>query len=182
MRAPSALLALALLALGPAACGGSGAARPATSAAHAKRDRDLDNDNNDDDQLVLGFGHVASAGEARPIVALVKRYYAAAAAEDGRAACRMLAPFVAESVAENQGQSPRLRGGTCPVVMSKVFAVQHRELAAKSADYRFVRIGVEGDHALVALEFPAISEVHQLTLRRIGGRWWVLHLIDDHIE
>src|SRR3981081_2539322 len=64
-------------------------------------DRDNDGDHNDDDEKVLYYGHAANAADRQSSIALVTRYLAAAAAEDGAAGCRMLAPVIAESIVED---------------------------------------------------------------------------------
>jgi len=147
-----------------------------------KNDRDNDGDHNDDDFHVLDFGHVPGPAEREAITALVTNYYAAAAAGEGAKGCSLLVPFIAESVAESIGHSPKLRGKTCPVVMSKLFKYNHSELANKSASLKVMRVGVEGDKSLVALEFPTIPEVRQITVRRTGGTWRVLSVLDVILE
>jgi hypothetical protein len=185
-----------LLCVGVSACGSSGrdssrdASKPAsptgvavTSGATHKNDRDNDGDNNDDDQHVLNFGQTASPADRQAIAALVTRYFAAAASENGKQACALLVPFIAESVVEKYGQTtPRLRGKTCAVVMSKLFKYSHRELVNKDATLQIMRVGVEGDRSLVVLNFPTIPEVRQITARRTGGSWRILYLLDGILE
>lgn len=178
-RALLASLLAAVLSICACACDTTSSL--STTDAH-RRDRDNDGDNNDDDQHVLDFGHVAGASDQRAITSLVQSYFAAAAAENGRAACALLTPFVAESVPENNGHSPQLRGSTCATVMTKLFAVNHRALTRKQADMKIVRIGVGGDKALVAIEFYSIPELRQTTARRVNGRWTELHLLDGIVE
>jgi hypothetical protein len=198
MKSPLTLLATALLGLGVAACGCSskhtasqGHANAATGGTSAtassnfsthKNDRDNDGDNNDDDEHVLDFGHAANAADSQTITALVRHYFAAAAAEDGATACSLLAPFIAESVVENYGRAPALRGKTCAAVMAKLFKHHHQELANKDATLKVIRVGVEGDKSLVALEFPTIPEVRQVTARRNGNAWKLLTLLDGILE
>lgn len=187
------LLACALLIMGLAACGASHgdttvhgvADRPATSGgskAHRKKDRDNDEDNNDDDYHVLDFGHVADAADNQTIKSILVRYFAIAASGDGARACSMLTPFIAESVVEVDGHAPVLRGHSCAVVMSKLFKQHHVELVGKSAGLKVVRVGVEGDRSIVALEFSEIPVVRQISLRRVGNRWTVLDLLDGLLE
>ncbi len=146
-----------------------------------KKDRDDDLDNNDDDEYVLLFGHPAEAADNRAIATTIHRYFAAAAAEDGAKACSMLTPFVAEAVVE-QDRHTALEGKTCASVMSKLFKLDHRELLDKSAHLKVMRIGIEGDRSRVALEFPEIPVIRQITMRRQGGRWTVLDQLDHLIE
>lgn len=191
------LLTVAALGLGVAACGGAStsatsrgptkaatgdASAAATSSPPTHNDRDNDGDHNDDDEGVLNYGHAADAADREASESLVRRYFAAAAAADGARACSLLAPFVAESVVEDEGRSPALRGGTCAAVMTKLFRHQRRLLAEKNATLRVIGVRVEGDKALAILEFPAIPEVRQLVERRVGGTWRVLDLLDGILE
>jgi hypothetical protein len=156
--------------------------RERSASATHRQDRDNDNDNNDDDQGTLAFGHLPDAREGREITKLVRGYFAAAATEDGRRACALLTPIIAESVVERDGHSAALRGNTCSVVMSKLFKVHHRELTPKQATFRIMRVGIVGYRSLVALDFPSIPEVREITARRVGSRWTVLSLLDEIIE
>jgi hypothetical protein len=174
------VLAALLLCLALPACGSSGG----TSAGppHHHSDRDNDNDNNDDDSGVLDYGHAADPAEQRTLVALVTRYYADAAAENGAQACTLLAPVQAESVAEQDGGSPALRGHTCPVVMSKLFALHHAVIAGKAAAMKIIAVRILGDVGLVLIEFPEIYEARQISERRIDGTWRVFDLLDGIME
>jgi hypothetical protein len=186
------MLAALLLGLGVAACGNSNkgatssAAVASTSATITasthKPDRDNDGDNNDDDAKVLAYGHAANATEWRIAVALAKRYFAAAAAEDGAQACRLLAPLFAESAVELVGHSSAARDRTCATTMSKLFSAHHRLLAEKDASIKVVAVRVKGDRMLAVLEFPPLPEVRQIEERRVGAAWKIFALLDGIIE
>jgi len=190
VREPLGMLITVLLGLGVTACGSSGVASRATGAATSvsaissahKTDRDNDGDNNDDDGKVLAYGHAGSAAERRIAVSLAQHYFAAAAAEDGSHACRLLAPLLAESVAEVDGHTPALRGRTCAVVMSKLFKVHHRLLAEKNASFEVIAVRARGDRMLAVLEFPPMPEVRQIEERRVDGVWRIFALLDGIIE
>jgi hypothetical protein len=182
MKPLLALLLVALLGLGATACGGTGEAANSGAQPVVKRDRDNDLDHGDDDGKFLNYGHAAYAAEARALTALVKRYYAAAAASDGTEACSMLYPFIAESVVEDYGHTPALRGDACATVMSKLFAQQHKLLAGKSATLKMYAIRVDGARALTVLSFAVLPEVRIITERREGNTWKVLNLLDSIIE
>jgi hypothetical protein len=194
-----------VLGLGLAACGGSnGDAASQTASNHApshrtkangsastatatnfstrNNDRDNDGDHNDDDAEVLEYGHTANATDRRVSVTLVKRYYAAAAAEDGAKGCSMLAPFIAESIVENDGQAEELRGRSCATVMHKLFKLHHRRLAEKNATLKILDVRVDGNKALAILEFPFIPEVRKLVERRVGSTWRLLEPLDSILE
>jgi hypothetical protein len=190
IRVLLSLLAGLALALGPAACGGAGksTAPTANTAAHDanatpnfsthNNDRDNDGDHNDDDEKVLYFGQAAGTADRRELIALVTRYFAAAATENGAAGCRMLVPFIAEGTAEQQGQA----GSTCAFALSELFKQHHPLLAEKQATLRVIGVRVEGNRALAILDFPNIPEVRQIGERRVGNTWKMLDLLDGIIE
>lgn len=193
MRAPlPILLATALLGLGGVGCGSSKTAITAASdsassarstiQSTAKPDRDDDGDNNNDDSQTLEYGHEATAAERPAILAVLRRYYAAAAAADGAKACALLAPFIAESVVQENGHRPELRGSSCSAVMSKLFRHSHTLLSAENATLKVLTVRVQGGKALIVSHSSALREVRQITERRIGGRWTVLELLDGIIE
>jgi hypothetical protein len=187
MRYLLGLLAIVLLCLGLAACGGSskgttGASATSASNTSTTRDRDDDNDHNDDDNHVLYYGHEPDAADKQALTALITSYYAASAANDGAKACAMLMPFIAESVAEDYGHAPNLRGKSCPVVMTKLFKLHHKVLAGESSTLKFVSLRVEGGKALSVLSFSTLPEVRQIAARRNGSSWRILQLLDGILE
>jgi hypothetical protein len=145
-------------------------------------DRDNDQDHNNDDENVLGYGHAANAADRRASVALVTRYFAAAAGGNGATACSLLMPFIAGSVVENYSHLRGLRGNTCAVVLSNLFRQRHWQFAAKSASLKVIAVRVEGDKALAVLDLPEIPEVRQMAERRLGSRWRLLVLFDGSLE
>jgi hypothetical protein len=198
-----ALFAIALLSAGITACGGASkgagsasqgssnasatASAPGTAASSAAptqgangNDRDNDGDKNDDDEKVLDYGHAANAADNQAITALVRRYYAAAAAEDGAKACSLLYPFIAEAIVENYANTA-LQGKTCAAVMAKLFKEHHQLLTGESVTLKFVRVRVEGGKALAVISFP-VPEVRQISARLYGGRWKILDLLDGILE
>lgn len=196
MKSLLGILAIVALALGVAACSSSkgSAPRPDATGTHNvskaippnysthNNDRDNDGDHNNDDENVLAYGHAAGAIDRRSSVALVTRYFAAAAAEDGATGCRLLTPIIAGTVAETDGHSPGLRGKTCAVVLSKLFKLHHRLLAEKNATLKIIKVRVLGDKALAVLEFPTIPEVRLIAERRVAGTWKLLYLLDGILE
>jgi hypothetical protein len=175
------LLASVLVCLSAAGCGGSGSgASHDATAQSAKHDRDDDGDKNDDDAVVLDYGHAAAGTERQAIVKLVTEYYAAAAAENGAVACRLLVPFVAESVVEESG--PQLNEGTCPTTMSKLFQIHHQLLSSEDSTLKFYAVRAQGAKAITVLSFAVLPEVRQITERRVGGNWRMLYLLDGILE
>jgi|ERR1700729_371874 len=185
MRLLAALLAV-LLGLGLAACGSSSktSAGASNAASHTRHhsDRDNDGDHNDDDGNVLDFGEAANATELHSIDGLVTSYFKAAAAADGAKACALLASLQAESVVEQDGRSPALRGDSCTVVMSKLFELDHSLLVGKATAMKIIAVRIQGDVGLVVIEFPEIYEARQIGVRRVGDNWKVFDLLDGIIE
>ncbi len=174
LRAIGALTAAALC-LSLSACGGGGGH-------HIEHDRDNDNDHNDDDAQIVGYGHAADPAERAAVTTLVKHYYSDAAAGDGASACALLATRIREAIVEEDGGSARLHGSTCPVVIAKLFAVNHHELAEKSAALQIAGVRVREGKGVVLLEFPELREVRQMSIRHIGGAWKLHDLRDRFIE
>jgi hypothetical protein len=138
------MVAILLLGVCLVACGqGSKSSGAGKGASVQTLDRDNDSDHNDDDNRVLDYGHAPSAGEKEQIMVVVTDYYAAAAAEDGAKACRLLMPFVAETVVESIGHSAGLQGSSCSVVMSKLFKQDHALRSGESASLKFYAVRVE---------------------------------------
>lgn len=165
-----------------AACGSSRTSSSSTTAAARVRDRDNDFDNNDDDAHVLDYGHAATGAERRELEALVTGYYKASAAANGSMACRLLMPFVAESVVEEFSHETGLSGHTCATVMSKLLAQRHKLLEGESSTLKFVAIRLGEGRALDVLSFAVLPEVRQITARRDGSHWKILNLRDRILE
>jgi hypothetical protein len=183
---------------GLAACGKSGhdgrshsaasslapatAGRPATAKHVSPKENELDAEEDragqdSDDQAILHFGQRAAPDEARFVVALVRRYYAAAAAHDGSKACALLYSQLAEAVPKDYGKfpgPPALRGATCAVVMSKIFKQQPRRLTSTP---HVLQVRARGNQGLVLLRAGRRSERH-LLIHREHGVWKVWALFD----
>ncbi len=184
------VIALVALGLGLAGCGGSNANSASTASSGLSKvvpsnftthnnDRDNDGDHNNDDGKVLYYGHAADAADRQAGGALVTNYFAAAAGANGAAACALLVPFIAESVAD---ENPTLAAKTCPAALARLFELHHRLLAEKHATLRVMAVRIEGNRGLVIMDFPTIPEVRQLTERRVGGAWKLMDLLDGILE
>ena len=124
-----------------------------------------------DDNHISIYGHQATEPDKRAITALVNRYYVAAAADDGAAACSLIYSTLAKSVPEDYGQPPglpTLRGKTCPVVMSKVFKHVPRQSTADFATTKVTGIRLNGEHGFVQLSSRTIP-TGELFVEREGG-------------
>jgi hypothetical protein len=195
------LVALALLATGVSACGRT--STHARSASHttptirasssneaaplllrADRDRDNDIEAPDDDKnnnRDLNFGHAASTTEIQAITALVKRYYAAALADDGASACSMIYSTLAEAIPEDYGQPPGpryMRGAkTCQAAMTLFFNYYHAQLAAEVPKLQVTRVRLIEHHGYALLRFGALPE-RKIAVGQEGHTWRLQGLLD----
>jgi hypothetical protein len=153
------------------------------------KDRDNDSDNSSgsyfdsDDNSVREFGHAANAADAHAITALVKRYYAAGAAEQGARACSMLALPIARSVPEVLGRPPGppyLRGSTCAAVMTKVFEKNHRQVSAYAARLEVNGVRLADGLGLVILDFKTLPG-REVEISRENGAWRIEALLDREL-
>jgi hypothetical protein len=129
-----------------------------------------------DDVKLLAYGHPAGSVEQQAVRVTVERYYAAAAAEDGPAACSMLLPSLVKAVPEDYGQfgPSYLRGSkTCREAMKRLFKHLHETLQKPVA---VTGVLVNGDHAYALLGSPQ-RPANYLTLERQGNRWTVATLL-----
>ena len=172
MRRPFALAAIVLLSGWIAACGGttrttSTAPRTTTTEAGPRQT----------DAHISSYGSPAPEPERREITALVKRYYAAAAADDGVTACRLLDPTLARAVSNDYGGptgSPETRGETCPVVLAKLLEHDPGEPFADLGTTRVtgVRLNPNGSEAFVQLSSRDMP-TGEIFVQRKGQGWQV---------
>jgi hypothetical protein len=170
--------------------GDSDSAHPDGDEYPKRRDKDNDADSttkgryDSDDRGVLDFGHAAGAADSRQITALIKRYYATAAAEDGTKACSMIYSTYAEAIPEDYGTSPPgpayARGTTCPAVLTLVFKHFHNEIAARLPKLKVSRIRISEHQGVAILSFPGMSE-REIRLSREGHTWKVIALTDSEL-
>jgi hypothetical protein len=130
-----------------------------------------------DDGIVLNYGHAANAADTRAIAIEAKRYYAAAAADNGKKACSMMTASDAGSVAEDYGSGAGpayLRGGkTCEAVMSRLFEHSHAKLTG-AIDVTGVRVKEGSAYALIgSTKLPASL----IILKHEGGAWKINSLL-----
>lgn len=205
-NSPALLLVLGLLSLCLGACGSSAkttsspsdtgttvvstvTAPTETTPAPVETRADADHDNDihapgDDTRngSTLDYGHAADSSDNRAITALIKRYYAAAEAENGAAACSMLYSVFAEGVPEDYGQSPPsqpyMRGSTCPAVMTLLFKHLHPQLALEVPKLQVARVRLVEHRGLVVLHFGALPE-REIYIEREGHTWKVDTLLDN---
>lgn len=129
-----------------------------------------------DDASVLARGRAAGAAEAATLAGVAERYFAAAAARDGAAACALLIPSVASAVPEGYGRPPGpdyLRGGTCAAVMTRLFEHYHAKYAGAGRATSERLVGAQAFVFVGSRTMPALY----LTLEREGQAWRVVGLV-----
>jgi hypothetical protein len=124
-----------------------------------------------DDNSIVDSGHAASAADKQVVTALVKRYYATAAAGDGTMACSMIVSSLARATPEDYGQAPGpyyLRGAkTCAAVMSLLFKHFHGQLTGA---IEVTGVRVEGNQARVLLGSTTMPAGY-ISVERERGAW-----------
>jgi hypothetical protein len=182
-----ALLSIASLGAGMGACSGGGRTHSGNSTVGALDrvttvSRELGPIDPDDDAR-LNFGHAASARETRKFMALVRRYFTAAAAGDGAKACSMLYFVVIRTtVVDEDGHMLGLRRGTtCAVVMSKLLKLQHRQVLSYLESLKAVRIRTDGIDTYIIRRVPAFPTAHVFSLRHDGRVWKIGQPLDEPI-
>jgi hypothetical protein len=155
-----------------------------TTVSHPKdsNDGDSDSNNGDDDLEVLDYGHAANAANERTITALLKRYYAAAAAGDGATFCSQTFSLIAEAIVEDYGGATgpaNLRGKTCAVVESKALKLEHQKMAADAATLEVTGVRINGQKGLALLRFGTRSEQRYIRVRLEFGVWKIYAMSDS---
>lgn len=138
-------------------------------------------DSDHDDHITEEYGHAAPPADRQAVIALVKRYYAVAVAEDGAQACSMMLSSLARSIPESYGGpsgSPALRGASCAAVLSKLFIREHSVLVAEAPSLRVSRVRLQGNGALVLLSFKTTPEPREIGVKLEGPTWKIASLLD----
>jgi hypothetical protein len=186
VRRALALLGGILLAAGVTACAGGGAGTRAAapvanahatgspSSAPLRFTPENTYERGADD---LAWSHVVGGVDRRQMTAVLKRYYAAAAAEDGVEACALMYSLFAEEVPEDESPAA-LRGQSCATVAASLFKQRHRELVADNATFRVTLVRVSGRRGLALLKFGNRPE-RDIRMHREGHRWKVEELLDS---
>jgi hypothetical protein len=174
-----ALALVLLLSFGFASCGNGAPVRAVSHAVKMDADQDSDGDGpvGDDD---LYFGHSADASSRRSIGIVLRHYYAVAAEGSGARACNMIDSRLKREIPIVYGRPPgppELKGGTCAIVMSKLFELHHRQLVDDASTLMLGQLLVEGDRALAFLRFKGASK-RFLYLKQERGMWMIEGLLD----
>jgi hypothetical protein len=204
MKSLPVLLAVALLGMWAGACGGlhkGTAASPKVSASNvgtaassgtartsATASGDYDNDDGrrsgvDDDAITIrSYGYAAGPAERFLIVALVRRYFAAAAVDDGARACRMIDKGLAKAVPLDYGKlgPSYLHGGkTCAAVLARLFKHDRRRLVAEARQLKVTGVRLEGGEGFVLLGFGKGTPERQIAIEHGGSGGWKIEVLED---
>lgn len=138
-----------------------------------------------DDFHSMHFGYAADAQDRRTITALIKRYYAALAREDGATVCSLLLEVVAESMPETQraqtgGPAAAQTASTCPAAVTPVLAASHRSLVEEDSTLEVIGARVRRRRASAILRFRHRAARHIL-LYKEEGRWKIGTLADEDL-
>ncbi len=131
----------------------------------------------EDDIRTLTIGRRADAPEALAIASVVERYFAAAASDDGRAACSLMAPSFERAVPEDYGRSalgPRGVAAGCAQVASTLFAREARQLSGKVA---VTGVRLQGSGEGLALIGSPTMPASTFAVQRDSDRWRIDSLI-----
>jgi hypothetical protein len=130
-------------------------------------------------------GVVASAADRREVTAVVKRYYAAVATDDGAEACQLLYPPLGKSIAEDYGNSAKplyMRGNTCAVVMSKLFRHRRGRPTSDVAGIEVTGVRILNGIAAVALLRSPTMRLGETSLHREGATWTVEQMLGGSLN
>jgi hypothetical protein len=150
------------------------------------KDSDSDNDNveekgatgfyDGDDSSVIDFGQPASPADRQVVTALVRRYYAAAVAENGSGMCELLYKYLAEVVLpEDYGthEGPTFAHGltTCRAILTASSKHLH---STYLAGVKVVQVRVKGDEAMIILGSP-VAPASYTSAKLEDGVWKLDH-------
>jgi hypothetical protein len=133
-----------------------------------------------DDSGVRYYGHAASAPVRTAVSAVIARYYAALAADDGASACSMLDAALAEGLSAASGsQDSRSKG--CAKAVARL---TKGALGRSPADFLAVKVmtvRTMGDKALAVLRLRS-SEIREIPLESDQGAWKIGALFDGSLN
>lgn len=143
----------------------------------------------DDDLGIRGYGREASAAERLAVSDLVKRYYVAAAATDGAAACRLIArdvisgrnltlsipaPYASVAVAA------LFRRKTCASVETRLFKLEEARFKATLPRIEVASLRIGRGRGLAIVISKEVPERVVDVLYTSAG-WMVNGLLDDEL-
>ena len=159
---------------------------PAETKADADRDNDIGSPGEDNRNLrVQELGQAANAADRRAITSLIKRYYAAALAENGARACSLLYSTLAEAITIDYSGEPGvsyMQGAkTCGAAMALYFKHFHPQLVAEVPKLEVTLIHLVEHHGLAQLRFGTLPE-RETSIQREGHTWKMTSLLDNQLR
>jgi hypothetical protein len=139
-----------------------------------------DDPSSNDDEAVVDFGHAASNADQNAITTLIKRFYAATGAANGKVICSLVYNVIAETIPENYEQSLGLKGATCDKIMAKVFAPRRKQLARDGHKVRVTRVRVEGTKGIAMVYLGKHPDPYFLVHRQ-RSEWKMQTMFTDHL-
>lgn len=168
---------------------------PSTTADHIggylKSDGDADEDDkrkhiapaeSDDTLFLETYGKKVDRTDQRTVTALVKRYYAAAAAADGTATCSMLDSSLIAGLAQGQSQTAPGASASCAVIATSLLKQRHTRLAADDAGSMIViQVRARGNLGLAVVGFKT-TPISEILLKHEQGTWKIGALFDSEMR
>jgi hypothetical protein len=152
-----------------------------TSGGYLKADGDIDSDDEkhtgkrpddyDDRPLLADYPDKPSRATRQAITAVVKSYYAAAAAEDGTRACAVLDASLLIGLSESTSQPRENSGNGCVTSVDRLFKQEHAQLTADEVATMVVTsVHVKGEFGVALLGFRKALE-GEILVEREGHMW-----------
>jgi len=149
-------------------------------------DGDGDGYDDEDDRVIVGYGQKADAADEGAVALVVTRYMTAAAARDGRSACRLLYTGIDKvtSLADSVPlpwtpgpASPMRRVRSCARALTILLREDHTKIDAEEASLKVTGVRASGSHGLAMLTFKTVPERY-LPVVREGSVWKIASPLD----
>ncbi len=138
-------------------------------------------DDDDDRALLNAYGGLAGQAETQAVAAVVKRYYAAAAAGDGMEVCALLYSSLAAGLGEDSSKAGAPETAGCAASANGLLAQEHDRLSADDvATMTVISVHAKGGLALALVGFRTQPE-GEILLRREGHAWKLDALLDSEV-
>jgi hypothetical protein len=128
------------------------------------------------DNSIQTFGREGGETDRQAVAELVKRYYAAVAADDGAKACSMMSSGLSGSLVSGLGRSPKAHGKGCGAILSLLFKGRGRQAAAGLLAPEVTGVRLRGARGFALLRSKAIP-AGEISIVRERGVWKIAALI-----
>lgn len=125
---------------------------------------------------ITHFGTAASANDRTAVTTLVKSYYAAIAADRGKAACALLGARIHGVIERSLGSTKLARGRGCEGTLTTVFRHSHGRPGIVEAAVTVTGVRVKGNRGY-ALISTKLRPHEQIRIEREHGAWKIAALI-----